>query len=351
MPLRNSDIGTSRTRSAISREGRLLGRLISVDEPSPVALHRFAVVRWYEAHGRVVRLTARHFGYSPDTVSRWVRAFAQGQLAGLEDRSRRPTRVRTPLTPSAVVIRIRELRERYPRWGREKLRVLLEREHIAVSAKTIDRVLARLRARGELREPIVLRKAARARARAIARVRRPRDLVVDRPGALAQIDSKELRFGERRLYVLAAVDCFTRKRVVAVVPRLSSDHGAAFLTVVGQTFPFAVTAIQTDGGHEFQGAFGPAAAAAGITHYVNRPNYPQGNGRIERTFLTDEQECFEVEEVSSVESELRRTVVAWNAVYEDVRPHEALGYLTPNEFYARWRTQHPDPTAVVSDIP
>lgn len=306
--------------------------------PSPLAQRRFEVLRWYEDHGRAVRLTARHFGYSPDTISRWAQAFRERSMRGLEDRSRRPRRVRQPTTPSAVVIRIRELRERYPRWGREKLRVLLAREGIRVSAKTIDRTLARLRARGELREPRAVRKAAQARLRTLARPRRPSDLVVDRPGFL-QLDTQELRRGGP--FTFAAVDHLTRKRVVGAAARITSEAGARFFERARSTFPFAVWAVQTDGGSEFMGDFAAAVAAAGIPHYVNRPNYPKGQGRVERTFLTDDLEFHEVEEMPSSVRALEPMLLTWNAVYEDVRPHQALGYLTPNEFYAKWLKDHP----------
>ena len=63
--------------------------------------------------------------------------------------------------PLEVVQRIQALREQYPRWGREKLRVLLEREGVTLSVKSIDRVIARLKARGVLREPLRPRKLAR----------------------------------------------------------------------------------------------------------------------------------------------------------------------------------------------
>src|SRR3972149_6281191 len=43
-------------------------------EPSAEAKRRLDVIRWYEGHGGRVRLTARHFGFSPDPVSRWGRA-------------------------------------------------------------------------------------------------------------------------------------------------------------------------------------------------------------------------------------------------------------------------------------
>lgn len=318
-------------RYVVRPEGLRL--LAALPQPSERARQRLEVLAWHEAHGANVRLTARHFGRSPDTISRWVRAYRERKLAGLEDRSRRPKRLRQPTTPSHIVIRLRELREQYPRWGREKLRVLLAREGIAVSAKTIDRTLARLRARGELREAVQPRRSRTVRQ--ITRLRRPAGLRVDRPGFL-QLDSQELRFGRKTLFTFAALDHFTRKRVVAVRERLTSENGSAFLARVRARFPFPVWAIQTDGGHEFLGDFIAAAAAAGIPHYFNRPNYPQGQGRVERSFLTDDQEFHEVEELQQAPAALEHQLLAWNAVYEEVRPHQALGYLTPNEFYAKW---------------
>ncbi len=43
-----------------------------------------------------------------------------------------------------VAQRVQALREQYPRWGRKKLRVLLAREGVILSAKSIDRVIHRL---------------------------------------------------------------------------------------------------------------------------------------------------------------------------------------------------------------
>ncbi len=43
-------------------------------EPSAEAKRREKAVLGYVDNGRRVRLTARHFGFSPDSISRWVRA-------------------------------------------------------------------------------------------------------------------------------------------------------------------------------------------------------------------------------------------------------------------------------------
>lgn len=320
-------------------------------EPSETAKRHLKVIQWYQEHGGKVRLTARHFGFSPDTISRWVRAYREKGVVGLEPRSRRPGRVRQPQTPLATVQRIQALREQYPRWGREKLRVLLVREEIHISAKSIDRVLHRLKARGVLKEPVRPRRAVRWRQE---RLRRPPDLVVDRPGALVQVDTKQLTLGQGKVvYQFGAVDCFTRKRVVALASKLTSQQGAAFLRRLVNEFPFPVAAIQSDGGSEFLKDFGPVVAELKLTHYFNRPNYPQGNGRVERSFRTDEEEFYQVEELPAQLGGLEVALLAWNHVYETVRPHFALGYKTPEQFYHDWLRSHSKTRkeGVLSDMP
>ena len=316
--------------------------------PSAEATRRFKAVQWCQEHGRRVRLTARHFGFSPDTISRWVRAFAAKGVAGLEPQSRRPKRVRQPTTPTEVVLRIQALREQYPRWGREKLRVLLEREGITLSAKSIDRVIARLKARGALREPLRPRKGIRWRQE---RLRRPKELRVDHPGALVQLDTRQVPLGNGKVvYQFGAVDCFTRKRVVALAPRLTSAQGSAFLKRMVAQFPFPVEAIQSDGGSEFLKDFGTTVKALQLPQYFNRPTDPQGNGRVERSFRTDEEEFYQVDDLPADLGGQEAALLRWNQVYETVRPHQALGYKTPEQFYQHWLSTHPIRKEVLSDM-
>ena len=232
-------------------------------------------------------------------------------VVGLEPESRRRRRVRQAQTALPVVQRIQALREQYPRWGRERLRVLLEREGIHLSSKSIDRVIARLEARGVLREPLRPGNAARWHQE---RLRRPPGLAVDHPGALVQMDTKQVAAGPGKVvYQFGAVDCFSWKRVVA-------------------KFPFAVEAVQSDGGAEFLKDFGSKVEELKLTHYFNRPNYPQGNGCIERSLRTDDEEFYQVEELPADLGGLEAALVAWNQIYEQVRSHQALGYRTPEQF-------------------
>ena len=133
------------------------------------------------------------------------------------------------------------------------------------------------------------------------------------------------------VYQFGAVDYFTRKRVVA-------------------QFPFQVQAIQSDGGSEFLKEFGAKAAELQLTHYFNRPNYPQRNGRIERSFRTDEEEFYQVEDLPADLGGLGQALLAWNLTCETARPHQALGYMTPDQFYHQSLHTNATGKEVLSDI-
>jgi len=113
-------------------------------------------LRWFNYYNRCedARLTCRYFGISPQTFYRWKNRFDPYDLTTLEAASRRSHHVRKPLTPAPVEDRILELRNKYPRWGKNKLAVLLRREGIRVSPSTLGWVMKRLKERGVLVEPL-----------------------------------------------------------------------------------------------------------------------------------------------------------------------------------------------------
>jgi transposase InsO family protein len=175
--------------------------------------------------------------------------------------------------------------------------------------------------------------------------------MVDRPGALVQLDTKQVSLPTGKVvFHFGAIDCFSRKRVVGLAPRLTSEQGAAFLRRVVKELPFPMAAIQSDGGSEFLGAFRLAAEELKLPHYFNRPNYPQGNGQIERSFRTDDEEFYQVEDLPANLGGQEAALLAWNKVYEQVRPHQALGYKTPDQFYQDWLKNNYTRQEVLSDM-
>jgi len=95
-----------------------------------------------------------------------------------------------------VVERVRQLRDQYPRWGKEKLAVSLRREGIRISGSTVGRVMRRLRARGLLVEPESVPQAKLARKRRRkprSAIRKPRNYRVQAAGDLVQVDTLQVR--------------------------------------------------------------------------------------------------------------------------------------------------------------
>ena len=87
----------------------------------------------------------REYGVSRTNGYKWIRRFRAEGRAGLADKSRRPKTISR--IDGELVLRIIELRRRYPKWGAKKLHQILLRspEPIEVpSAKTIARVLDRV---------------------------------------------------------------------------------------------------------------------------------------------------------------------------------------------------------------
>ena len=64
---------------------------------SPGARKRLKWMDYYEQHGKNAALTCRYFGISRQTFYRWRRRYRPQRLASLEERSRRPRRVRQPV--------------------------------------------------------------------------------------------------------------------------------------------------------------------------------------------------------------------------------------------------------------
>ncbi len=317
-------------------------------ELSPEARRRLHWIDYYHQHGRNVAQTCRHFDISRQTFYRWWQRYDPRRPQSLEDdrRTRRPQRVRQPQTPPALEARIRTLRETYPRWGDRKLAVLLRREGWHVAHATVGRVLVRLRAKGQLHEPPVVRAALHKRRRRARLQRRyaqrmPWGFLPQHPGDLVQVDSTPITLypGCQRVHITAR-DVISRTDVVAAYTRGNSAAAEHFLRHELPRMGFPIRAIQIDGGSEFKAKFERACEALGIALYVLPPRSPRLNGKVERAHRTHQEEFYDLVEVPDdlvVHNTLLRE---HEAVYNGLRPHQALGYLTPNEFVARWQADH-----------
>ena len=304
-------------------------------ELSRSARARLTMVDWHRTHGQNVSLTARHFGVARPTVYRWLGRFDRYHLESLEDRPSAPRRRRRPSWTLEQLQAVRAIRERYPRWGKDKLRVLLRRDGLRLSSSMIGRILVRLRRAGDLVEPRGHRISTRNRSwRRPYAVRKPRDWTIERPGDLVEIDTLDVRFPGTILKQFTARDVVSRWDVVELGARATARAAAAVLDRLAERMPFGVRAISIDNGSEFMAEFEAACAERGIALFVLPPRSPKLHGAVERANRTHTEEFYEVTDAPAELGALRTALRAWEIVYNTIRPHQALGYLTPAEYLA-----------------
>lgn len=290
---------------------------------------------WHRAHGANVSLTARHFGYSRPTIYRWLARYERLRLETLEDRSSAPRRRRRPTWTIEQLGAVRELRARYPRWGKAKLRVLLRREGISLSISMVGRILARLRRSGDLREPLhSIRRRMRTWRRPYA-IRKPADWAVVRPGDLVQIDTVEIRpSADHPFKQFTARDVISRWDTLEVRRSATARMASEILDALAERMPFPVRAISVDGGSEFMAEFEAACQARAIRLFVLPPRSPKLHGSVERANRTHTEEVYEVTDAILEPDALGDALLDWEWTYNTIRPHQALGYLTPAEYLA-----------------
>jgi putative transposase len=310
--------------AGIARSAYLAGNL------SAKARRRLRILDWYRNHYRNLSLTARHFGVSRRLLRDWRNRIAKESLRGLEDRSRRPHRLRQPTTSPDTVAEIIKLRKKYPAWSKYKIKKLLEEKMISVSASTVGRALKR---KGLIDKKISKKKSRSARC---PKARFPRGMKISAPGDMVQMDTKYIPLiGGRKYYQFTAIDVLSKRKIMRIYKTQSSENGAGFLEECLKDFPFVIRAVQTDNGAPFQKYFDALCKEKGLPHYFIYPRNPKQNTYVEISHGADEREFYQQGNVYQDFEIMQKKMAEWEYVWNNIRPHQALNYLTPNEYLAK----------------
>lgn len=329
----------------MSTYGAIVPKLSSVRSTaslSKAAKQRLKWMEFYNSHNKNAQLTCRHFGICPDVFYRWKKRYQPGHLASLEDNTanRKPKHARRPTTDPQTVMRVKQLREQYPRWGKKKLHVLLVNEGYNVSQPTVGRTLTRLRAAGRLREPpIVTAKLAGKKRRSISArpyaKRRDWTYIPKVAGDLAQVDTlhiTQIQGGKR--YQFTASDYVGKFTARTAASHVTSTSASSILDAMEKRWPMKLKAIQVDGGSEFMKVFEKACEQHGIKLYVLPPHSPKLNGVVERMNRTSREEVYDLglHDLLTV-SEHNQLLEEQDYIYNNIRPHETLGLIAPSKYY------------------
>lgn len=299
---------------------------------SKPAKRRLKWIDYYHAHGSNGALTCRHFGIHHRTFYRYYNRFKLEGLAGLESRSQRPKQVRQPTTPRPVIDLVKRLRQANPEYSKYKLETILKRDYsYSLSASTIGRIIKR---HDLFFAPLVKQKGHPDRRASIARIRKPRGFAASQLGDLVEVDLKHLpNLGTKR-YGFVAIDVVSKLATIHVASTASSHQAAIAWSKTVDVLGLP-RAVLTDNGSENLGAFAALLAGQTVTQYFARPRTPKDKPYVERFIGSLERECIQWGGVATDIADQQAIIDQWLTKYHGYRPHQSLGYLTPNEYKAK----------------
>ncbi len=286
---------------------------------------RLEFVRLAEAGNISMAELCRRFGISRETGYAMLRRYRQEGPDGLKDRSRRPHHSprRTPETMEARVV---ELRAAHP-WGGRKIKRRLEDQGVEAvpAASTVSTIL---------RRHDKLHPGEAVKHTAFKRFER------STPNALWQMDHKghfALRHG--RCHPLTVLDDHSRYSLGLVA---CGDQTLAsvmtHLTALFRRYGMPEM-ILADNGSPWggSGASGPTACEVwlmrlGVRLRHGRAYHPQTQGKEERFHRTLDVELLQGRRFAAL-TDCQAAFDAWRRVYNEERPHEALGLAVPASRY------------------
>ena len=224
---------------------------------------------------------------------------------------------------SALKMRIRDIAHQRPRFGYQRIHVMLRREGWPVNKKRVRRLYRleglQLRMRMRRRKHMCLHRGVVPQAQR-THERWSMDFVHDQ------------LFGGRPFRMLTVIDQFSRqspliepgfafggREVVAALDRIIVHTGT----------PLSIT---VDHGTEFTSkALEEWAYQRGVKLDFTHPGKPMENGHIESFNGRLRDECLNVNQFMTLE-DAREQIERWRIDYNAQRPHSSLGDLTPSEF-------------------
>ena len=191
-------------------------------------------------------------------------------------------------------------------------------------------------------------------------MRPPKAIKDYKPGALMEKDMKlvlkmgvftnsdKQRAKDNFWYQHTLIDSFTRIRVIGLAEYSTSKTAVAIQTEAIKRLPFNIAAVNNDNGGENQKDFSLYLEKEKVAQFFSRAGAPTDNPRVERSHLMDELEFYRQGNLHKNFNDQTKATADWEYTCNFIRPHQALGYLTPIEFYELWQ-RDPKETYKIKD--
>ncbi len=250
------------------------------------AKQRYRILIHWQKHG--LESTIDAFGILRRTLFNWKRTLKEGggKVESLNPKKRTPKIRRKRFWDLRILEEIKRLRVEHPNLGAEKLYPLILDFCDAFgipkcpSSSTIERLIVDL---GGLRiSPQRITgtgKVVKVKRNKV--LRKPKDFKILYPGHTIALDTVEKQKNGHRMYILTAIDIFTRTTYAIATKSHSSQTFAHFFFIIMQMFPYDINNVLTDNGSEFKKYLSKLLTESNITHYHTYPRTPKMNAHCE----------------------------------------------------------------------
>ena len=308
------------------RGAKRLARIPKLSREATVRL------RWFDYYRKSqnASLTCRYFGISRKTFYKWKKRYNRWDLRSLETRSRAPRKRRKRMIPFEKSLRIKALRKKYIRYGKEKLKVLYEK--IYPDTVTCWQIQKTIEKYNLYYHPIRSEKLRRKR-RLSQKKKRITELKHKQiKGFFFQVDTISLFRSGLRRYIFTAIDKTSKHAFSRMYKGASSFNARDFLYRLIYLVNTKIQIIQTDKAREFAKLFEEACTKLKIPHYFSRVKMPKDNAMNERFNRTLKEEFIQLGNFTTEPLLFNQRLTEWLIEYDFNRPHQSLDYLSPIEY-------------------
>lgn len=325
----SNHIGSSTIYITTLPNNAALSRIRSV-KLSKAAKHRLAIIEHYLHRTRNVSLTCRHYAIARSYFYKWFNRYNPRNLTTLENISTKPHNLRPATYDIQFVGLIRKLRTDYPSYSSKKLARIVFRDYdYTYSAATIGRIIKRysLYFRAKL---LASRKRAKA-ARQVWKLRKPYLLKAEKPRSVIEFDMKHIYLAGVKQYAFVAIDPYTKEVVIHIANRPTSFQAKIALQKAVEVFGDKIVIINDNGSENYKHAY-EYLKQENIIQYFTRPHTPKDKPHVENVIGKLQQECLDEDRSYKTLTERAQQITLWLNDYHFYRPHQALNYLTPQEY-------------------
>jgi putative transposase len=229
-----------------------------------------------------------------------------------------------PKNDEAVRNRMRELAQKYHRWGCPQLHWILKREGLVVNHKRTERIYNE--------EKLSLRTKKRKKKTTI-RVQMPPATAPNQVWAMDFIEDRLMSGRKIKAYTL--IDEFTKESLaIEIDTSLGGQRVVRILEQVALMRGYPQS-IRSDNGPQFTcKALFSWTDGNSVTHMFIDPGKPTQNPFIESFHDKFRNEFFSEHWFATLK-EARDKSIEWRQTYNEFRPHSTLNGLTPCEFARR----------------